>query len=204
MKPKNNEFIFIDLINKGEFDLLNNKYNINGYPQVRKMINGKRYSAMVHRIVWIMNYGQIPEDKIVNHMNGIKSDFRIENLELTDYSGNTKHAFRLGLKDQYGEKNPACKLKDKEIFEIRELYKIGNHTLYEIAKIYNVSYKTISKIVRGERRIKQAGHIQDYSYKRKQDHMMIRDLKGKFLYKKKAGYFLDDKEHREIPDFFNK
>ena len=37
---------------------------------------------MQHNIVWEMAYGDIPEGYQIHHINGIKADNRIENLEL--------------------------------------------------------------------------------------------------------------------------
>jgi len=35
-----------------------------------------------HRLIWIQNYGEIPEGMIIHHKNGKKKDNRIKNLEL--------------------------------------------------------------------------------------------------------------------------
>jgi hypothetical protein len=54
----------------------------NGYLRVR--VDNKRYTA--HQIVFCMQHGYIP--KMLDHINGIKDDNRIENLRETDYSKN--------------------------------------------------------------------------------------------------------------------
>ncbi len=46
-----------------------------------------------------------------------------------------------------GEKSSSAKLKDKDILEIRKMYKTGNYTLKEVGDIFNVSFPTISLIV---------------------------------------------------------
>ena len=50
----------------------------------------------VHRIV-LLTFNPINEEKQVNHINGIKSDNRLENLEWCTDSENKIHAYKIGL-----------------------------------------------------------------------------------------------------------
>lgn len=130
-----------------------------GYLQIRSMRNGKRIHASAHRLVWQHFFGDIPDGLIINHKNGIKDDNRPENLEVVTYSESIKHAYRFGLMDESGERNPAAKLSDNQVEEIRTLYITGNYRQVDLAKMFDISFQTISKIVKGERRKKQAGPI---------------------------------------------
>lgn len=56
----------------------------NGY--VRIKIAGRKCQA--HRIIWKMTYGQMPADMMLDHINGIGSDNRLENLRLATNSQN--------------------------------------------------------------------------------------------------------------------
>lgn len=138
-----------------------------GYLQVRVMIGGKRYHVGAHRIVWTYFNGPIKPGFVVNHLNGIKADNRPENIEACSYSENTKHAHRTGLKDQRGEKNPAVKLTSAQVAAIRATYAAGGVSQAALGGLYGVSFKTISKIVRGERRGSDGlGPTADYTGRR--------------------------------------
>lgn len=69
-----------------------------GYYRKTIFVDGKKHNLMPHRAVaqaFIPN----PENKpCVNHINGVKTDNRVENLEWCTYSENTIHAYATGLK----------------------------------------------------------------------------------------------------------
>lgn len=58
-----------------------------GYVIVK--INGERFYR--HRIIWTMFNGSIPRGKVIDHINGIAGDDRIENLRLADTIINAKN-----------------------------------------------------------------------------------------------------------------
>lgn len=71
--------------------------NKDGYIKHVLVDNGERYHITAHRVIatmFIPNPDNLP---VVNHLNGIKDDNRVENLEWTTVSGNTQHAFDNGL-----------------------------------------------------------------------------------------------------------
>ncbi len=151
-----------------------------GYIQLRKMVNRKRYHVGAHRIVYTWFNGPIPDGIIINHKNGLKDDNRLKNLELTTYSENQKHAHKNGLKDQRGEKNPAAKLKSYEVSQIRLAYSQGGFTQKELSKRYNVAHQTISDIVRGDTRKSDLGKTADYTHRRINNNQQ-RNKKGQFI-----------------------
>ena len=133
--------------------------NTGGYLQVRRMVNGFRIHALAHRVVWTHFFGPIPRGLVINHENGIKDDNRPENLKVVTHSENCSHAHRTRLRDQRGEGNPAHKLTDSEVVKIRLAYAQGGMIQQNLADMFGVSHKTISKIVRGERRATAGGPI---------------------------------------------
>ena len=72
---------------------------IHGHP-----VASKAGIAFKHRLVWHENFGEIPEGKVVHHINGNKLDNRIENLELLTRSEHMKKHYEEGatLKEMNG------------------------------------------------------------------------------------------------------
>ncbi|CNL44451.1 NUMOD4 motif [Yersinia enterocolitica] len=71
--------------------------NSRGYNYVILSKNNIQVNRVVHRLV-AKAFLDNPKDKVdVNHLNGIKTDNRIENLEWATRSENIKHAYATGL-----------------------------------------------------------------------------------------------------------
>jgi len=66
-----------------------------GYHRVCLVNNKKNYYKSIHRLVIEAFLGK--NDLYVNHINGIKTDNNIQNLEYCTRSENQKHAYKLGL-----------------------------------------------------------------------------------------------------------
>lgn len=72
--------------------------NYKGYHCIKLHNEGKIFSTTIHRLV-ALTYIENPENKPqVNHINGDKSDNRVENLEWVTSSENQLHAYKNGLK----------------------------------------------------------------------------------------------------------
>lgn len=61
-----------------------------GYLRVNLCRNGKGRIFLVHRLVVAAFLG-IPEGKVINHLNGIRTDNRLENLEVCTRKENEQH-----------------------------------------------------------------------------------------------------------------
>lgn len=102
----------------------------------------------VHRIV-ALTFTPNPENKLeVNHIDGVKTNNCVNNLEWNTRSENVNHSFAQGLNTpRQGEKNGASKLTLGQAHRIRTLAEIG-HKRNAIAAMFGVSISAIDFIVK--------------------------------------------------------
>lgn len=118
-------------------------------------VNGRGYveisssgiAGLAHRMIWESVHGPIPLGLQINHINGIKTDNRIENLELVTPSENTSHAYKTGLTSALGERNGRAKLSAFSVRIIRR--RASSESTYKLAAEYGVSRRAIRDVVSG-------------------------------------------------------
>ena len=133
---------------KNKFNKIQKPRIKKGYNTARLFKNGAYREFLTHRIV-AESFIPNPKNKpCVNHINGIKNDNRIKNLEWCTISENVIHSFANNLlKKRLGADNNFTKLTQEQVLEIRELYSLGFLFQKQIAKIYNIKKCTVSSIV---------------------------------------------------------
>lgn len=119
------------------------------YPKVILSKNGDQFNKMIHVLLadaFIPNPLNLP---YINHKNGIKHDYRLQNLERCTGSENVLHSINvlgnpMGVK---GEKHYLSKLTNIQRMEVYDKYKSKNMSLKSICDEYNVSRATVLQIV---------------------------------------------------------
>lgn len=105
----------------------------------------------IHHLVLEEFVGEKTADKNCNHIDGIKANNHLDNLEWVTQSENELHAHRIGLKTgKRGEKSNLSKLKNGEVWLIKKLLASGKFDHEFIAKMLRVNRATITYIANGK------------------------------------------------------
>lgn len=130
-----------------------------GYLLVVLSKDRKNFTLKPHRLCAI-EFISNPENKCcVNHIDGVKTNCHISNLEWNTEYENREHAIKNGLRKDKGQDNAASKLTNDQVIEIYNS-KLSNK---QLAIIYNVVPLTINRIKIGYK----WSHITGHKYKQK-------------------------------------
>lgn len=116
----------------------------NGYRMVTLCRLSQQRPRLVHRLVAEAFIGPAV-GKHVNHLNGIKHDNRLCNLEFVTPKENAQHASRIGLLP-VGARHWKSKLTAANVQAIRAQYRFGNGQ--KLARKFGVHVSMIHYIVR--------------------------------------------------------
>ena len=120
-----------------------------GYASLSLTRDGISITYRVHALVLAAFVGIPPEGCEANHRDRNKMNARLDNLEYVSHLENVHHAMHTGLrrKTQKGTQNPAAKLSEMQIGEIRDSASAGL-SYRDLSIRYGVAKSQIARIVR--------------------------------------------------------
>ena len=122
-----------------------------GYKKISYSYKRKIWQIQTHRLVWVAFNGPIQDDSLViNHINGIKSDNRLVNIELVSHRNNIIHALRTGLSRVLnGEEKPNAVFSNLDVKYLRKAFANNLVSIQEIQNKYKCSYTTSKSMLLG-------------------------------------------------------
>ena len=122
-----------------------------GYPFVATIIDGKRKTKPVHRLVCSAFHGEPPNEKsVVRHLDGDKTNNDPCNLAWGTYAQNEADKRRHG-RTACGERHGQVKLTDEAVRIIRASVPVGLWNASDAAKVFGVDPSTIRRVAAGKR-----------------------------------------------------
>jgi hypothetical protein len=61
-------------------------------PDGYRIVNKFKVQYYVHRVIWCLHHGELPDEMRIDHINGQRTDNRIENLRLVSVTENNRNA----------------------------------------------------------------------------------------------------------------
>lgn len=120
-----------------------------GYVKFGMWHLAKCTTVAVHRLV-AETFLPNPENKPhVNHIDGVKHNNAVLNLEWTTVSENVKHAYATGLALQ-GAESPHSKICEADVIEMRRIFANKEMSVAEVARQFGISAAAVSHIKNGE------------------------------------------------------
>lgn len=121
--------------------------NRRGYLRASLHVGKKVLEKNVHRYVLEAFAGPCPKNHEAAHLNGIKTDNRIENLRWTTHKENCFHRVIHGTQAR-GSNAGTAKFLEKDAENIISLRRVGYRVSY-IANKYEISRQTVTRITSG-------------------------------------------------------
>lgn len=118
----------------------------NTYLSVLLSKNAITKNFTIHRLVAVAFLPNPLNKAQVNHINGIKTDNRVENLEWSTSLENIRHSIENNLKNvAVGSRCRAAKLNDSDVIKIRSIAE--NFSRDQIGRMFGVTGSTVRRIV---------------------------------------------------------
>jgi len=114
---------------------------------------GYKKNIPIHRLVAIAFIENKKNHPQVNHINGVKSDNTVGNLEWCDQAYNNRHARATGLNVALmGEKNHSYGLKNKHSLRLKNINTGEIKPIIDVMNEYaHLSRRYVTQMIKGER-----------------------------------------------------
>lgn len=119
--------------------ILKQNMDSSGYVQITLVYENKTKLFLLHRLIAKTFLPLIQGKDFVNHINGIKHDNRVDNLEWCTKRENSVHSFAIGLQCNKGDNHPANKLTTKDVIKIREIRSLTNIPYKKLGLLFGIS-----------------------------------------------------------------
>lgn len=127
--------------------ILSPGFDKDGYLLVILSKNGKHKTSKIHKLVATVFIREIKNSEQVNHINLVKADNRVENLEICSSQENMAHYYK-SFKGK-------LKITRKQVDQIINLVKNEGLTQSKVAAMFNCYQADVSNYVNKKRRIYQ-------------------------------------------------
>jgi hypothetical protein len=128
---------------------IKHQMNRYGYLTVKLSNNGKKMHKSVHRLVAEAYLDNTENKKEVNHIDGIKTNNNLENLEWATRSENAKHSWNNGLQKHSQKRLDA--VREKISIIVLDLQTgVYYNSIAEAAKLYKIHPMSLREMLNGK------------------------------------------------------
>lgn len=125
-------------------------------------LDGTWTSQPVHRLVAKAFISNSMNKQVVNHIDGDRTNNRVENLEWVTPRENVIHSFRFGSRRKCKTVPKRTILTDFQISQIDKLREL--YTVNQISKLFNIAYQSLKNIIHKKKQCERLDNQQPSIY----------------------------------------
>lgn len=129
--------------------ILKPRYTADGYIKYVLRKGGSAQGFYAHRLVYEAFLGAIPDGMQVDHLDGVKENNHIANLEAVSRLENMQRSFKKGRNMAKGSRVGTSSLTEAVVSEMKNKHRAGMKQA-RICEEFGVSKSTLSKIILGK------------------------------------------------------